>query len=395
MIEALNVHYSYPNKVEALKGVSLTIKDGEFVAIMGQNGAGKSTFVKHFNGLLKPSVGTVKVNNVETTKTSVATLARNVGFVFQNPDHQLFSETVEDEVAFALKNFGFEKEVIEKRIDWALNLLSLTQYRKTSPFLLSGGERKRVALASVLAWDPETLVLDEPTIGQDHEQKEKLRQFILQMQTQGKTVVAVTHDVEFVAECNPRVVLMKEGKIVADGMGNDILTDPVLLEQASIVLPQIAQVFTKLSALGLPKNIIDIYEAKEIILKAKERRGAMSVFDGLRFRKVYSPIHNLDPRIKFVYVIAVFVVAILFSQIIPLLILFVMQIPFVLLARVQRQWLRSLRGAAFLAAFIFIINVATTFFTTGYHLTAAAIESAAASDPALRRACRIFQRFLS
>ena len=275
MIEALDVHYSYPNKVEALKGVSLTIKDGEFVAIMGQNGAGKSTFVKHFNGLLKPSVGTVKVNNVETTKTSVAKLARNVGFVFQNPDHQLFSETVEDEVAFALKNFGFEKEVIEKRIDWALNLLSLTQYRKTSPFLLSGGERKRVALASVLAWDPETLVLDEPTIGQDHEQKEKLRQFILQMQTQGKTVVAVTHDVEFVAECNPRVVLMKEGKIVADGIGNDILTDPVLLEQASIVLPQIAQVFTKLSVLGLPKNIIDIYEAKQIILKANDRKGGV------------------------------------------------------------------------------------------------------------------------
>jgi energy-coupling factor transport system ATP-binding protein len=270
VIEAIDVHYSYPNKVEALKGVSLTIKDGEFLAIMGQNGAGKSTFVKHFNGLLKPSIGNVKVNNVETTKTSVATLSRNVGFVFQNPDHQLFSETVEDEVAFALKNFGFEKEVIEKRIDWALNLLSLTQYRKTSPFLLSGGERKRVALASVLAWDPETLVLDEPTIGQDHEQKEKLRQFILQMQTQGKTVVAVTHDVEFVAECNPRVVLMKEGKIVADGVANFILTDPVLLEQASIVLPQIAQVFTKLSALGLPKNIIDIYEAKDIILKAKE-----------------------------------------------------------------------------------------------------------------------------
>ena len=113
MIEAENVHYSYPNKVEALKGVSITIKDGEFVAIMGQNGAGKSTFVKHFNGLLKPSIGTVRADGIETTKTSVATLARNVGFVFQNPDHQLFSETVEDEIAFALKNFGFEPKVIE------------------------------------------------------------------------------------------------------------------------------------------------------------------------------------------------------------------------------------------------------------------------------------------
>ena len=269
MIEAHDVHFSYQNKVEALKGVSLTINDGEFVAIMGQNGAGKSTFVKHFNGLLKPSQGTVHIDGVETTKTSVATLARNVGFVFQNPDHQLFSETVEEEIAFALKNFGFEQEVIDKRIDWALNLLSLTQYRKTSPFLLSGGERKRVALASVLAWDPKTLILDEPTIGQDHEQKEKLRQFILQMQTQKKTVVIVTHDVEFVAECNPRVVLMREGKIVADGIGKEILTDPALLELSSIVLPQIAQVFTKLSPLGFPKDVIDIYEAKDIILKAK------------------------------------------------------------------------------------------------------------------------------
>ena len=270
MIVAEDVHFSYPNKVEALKGVSLTIKDGEFVAIMGQNGAGKSTLVKHFNGLLKPTIGTVRVDGVETNKTSVATLARNVGFVFQNPDHQLFSETVEDEIAFALKNFGFEPEVIEKRVTWALNLLALTQYRKTSPFLLSGGERKRVALASVLAWDPQTLILDEPTIGQDHEQKEKLRQFIMQMQTQKKTVVIVTHDVEFVAECSPRVVLMKEGKIVADGLGKDILTDPALLELSSIVLPQIAQIFLKLSSLGLPKDIIDIYEAKEIILKAQE-----------------------------------------------------------------------------------------------------------------------------
>jgi energy-coupling factor transport system ATP-binding protein len=214
----------------------------------------------------------VKVNGVETTKTSVATLARNVGFVFQNPDHQLFSETVEDEIAFALKNFGFEAKTIEERVTWALNLLSLTQYRKTSPFLLSGGERKRVALASVLAWDPQTLILDEPTIGQDHEQKEILRQFIMQMQTQKKTVVIVTHDVEFVAECNPRVVLMKEGQIVADGVGKEILTDPALLELSSIVLPQIAQVFTKLSALGFPRDIIDIYEAKEIILKAARKR---------------------------------------------------------------------------------------------------------------------------
>ena len=272
MIEVENVRFRYPSGVEALKGISLVIKDGEFVAIMGQNGAGKTTLVKHFNGLLKPSKGTVRVDGVETTKTSVAALSRNAGFVFQNPDHQLFSETVEEEIAFALKNFGFGDEVIEQRITWALNLLGLTQYSKTSPFLLSGGERKRVALASVLAWNPNMLILDEPTIGQDYQQKEKLRQFIVQMQAQGKTVVIVTHDVEFVAESNPRVVLMKEGTVVADGEGKEILTNPEVLAQSSIVLPQIAQIFMKLTPLGFPKNVIDVYEAKEIVLEALEKR---------------------------------------------------------------------------------------------------------------------------
>jgi energy-coupling factor transport system ATP-binding protein len=137
--------------------------------------------------------------------------------------------------------------------------------------MLSGGERKRVALASVLAWNPKILILDEPTIGQDYQQKEKLRQFILQMKTQRKTVIIVTHDVEFVAECNPRVLLMREGKIIADGEAREILTNQEILTQASIVLPQVAQIFMQLSDLGLPKNIIDLYEAHEILLKFLEK----------------------------------------------------------------------------------------------------------------------------
>lgn len=272
MIVVEGVRFKYPNGVEALKRVDLAINDGEFLAIMGQNGAGKTTLVKHFNGLLKPSSGTVRVDGIETTKTTIAALSRTVGFVFQNPDHQLFSETVEEEIAFALKNFGFEQDIIQKQVDWALNLLSLEQYRKISPFMLSGGERKRVALASVLAWDPQILILDEPTIGQDHEQKEKLRQFIMQLQTQGKTIVIVTHDVEFVAECNPRVVLMKEGRIISEGIAREILTDNEALSEASIVLPQIAQIFAKLEPLGFPRNVIDIYEAKELLIKSWERR---------------------------------------------------------------------------------------------------------------------------
>jgi energy-coupling factor transport system ATP-binding protein len=271
MIEVKDVFFTYPNDVEALKGICLTIEEGEFVAIMGQNGAGKTTLVKHFNGLLKPTKGQVLIGGVDTTKVSVATLSRNVGFVFQNPDNQLFSETVEQEIAFALRNFNFKEEIIENRITWALNLLGLTPYRKTSPFLLSGGERKRVALASVLAWDPAMLILDEPTIGQDYEQKEKLRQFILQMKTQKKTVIIVTHDVEFVAECNPRVLLMREGKIIADGEARKVLTDQDVLTQASIVPPQVAQIFMQLHDLNVRGDVIDIYEARKILLEMLEK----------------------------------------------------------------------------------------------------------------------------
>jgi energy-coupling factor transport system ATP-binding protein len=272
MIEVKDIYFNYPNGVEALKGVSINVKDGEFLAVMGQNGAGKTTLVKHFNGLLKPTKGKVFVDDVDTIKVSVATLARNVGFVFQNPDHQLFNETVEQEIAFALKNFGFKEDVVENRVTWALNLLSLTQYRTTSPFMLSGGERKRVALASVLAWDPKILILDEPTIGQDYQQKEKLRQFILQMRTQKKTIIIVTHDVEFVAECNPRVLLMREGKIIADGEAKIILTNLQVLTEASIVPPQIAQIFLQLPNLNLPEHVIDVYEAREILLNILEKQ---------------------------------------------------------------------------------------------------------------------------
>ncbi|MEJ2241487.1 MAG: ATP-binding cassette domain-containing protein [Candidatus Bathyarchaeota archaeon] len=266
MIEVKNLHFTYSTGIEAIKGINLTIDDGEFLAVMGQNGAGKTTLVKHFNGLLKPTIGEVLVDGINTRDVSVAKLSRNVGFVFQNPDHQLFSETVEDEISFALRNFGFEEKIIEKQVDWALNLLDILQYKKTSPFMLSGGERKRVALASILAWDPKIVILDEPTIGQDHQQKEKLQQFILQLNSQKKTVVIVTHDVEFVAECNPRVLIMNQGKILAEGIAEKVLTDPKLVAQASIVPPQITQIFLKLADLGLPTDIIDVHDATNILL---------------------------------------------------------------------------------------------------------------------------------
>ncbi|RLI36843.1 ABC transporter ATP-binding protein [Candidatus Bathyarchaeota archaeon] len=268
MIEVEDLYFTYPSGVEALRGITLTIRDGEFVAIMGQNGAGKTTLVKHFNGLLKPTKGSVKIDGVDTTKASVAELARKVGFVFQNPDHQLFCETVEDEISFALKNFGFDEDAIKDRVDWALNLLDLTRYRNISPFMLSGGERKRVALASVLAWDPKILILDEPTIGQDYEQKERLRNFIVQLNAQGKTVIIVTHDIEFVAECKPRVILMAEGRVIADGDPHEILTNPNLVSKASLILPETTRILLGLRGMeqsGRLARVIDVYEAGRIL----------------------------------------------------------------------------------------------------------------------------------
>jgi len=267
IIEARGISYAYPSGVQALRDVSLTIHRGEFVAIMGENGAGKTTLVKHFNGLLKPQGGRVVVDDVDVSEVSVASLSRKVGLVFQNPDDQLFSENVEEEISFALRNFGFGKDVIEKRVDWALNLLDIERYRKSSPFILSGGERKRVALASVLAWDPEVVILDEPTIGQDYGQKEKLRHFLMQLRTQGKTTIIVTHDVEFVAECRPRIILMAGGEIIADGPTERIMTDMDALKRASVSPPEIAKVFSGLSKLGLPTGIIDMDESAEILSK--------------------------------------------------------------------------------------------------------------------------------
>lgn len=264
--------FHYPGSSEILHQVTLKIEDGEFVAIMGENGAGKTTLVKLFNGLLKPDVGTVSVDNVNNKDRSVAELSRQVGLIFQNPDHQLFAETVAEELRFSLRNFGFQGSVVENRVTAILTSLDIEKYANSSPFMLSGGERKRVALASILVWDPKHVIMDEPTIGQDYLQKDRLRNFIVQLVSQNKTVVIVTHDVEFVAECKPRVVLMSKGKIIADGPAESILTDETAVQEASLVLPQMSQLMKSVRAFRAPPNIIDVYSARKFIVSASKEQ---------------------------------------------------------------------------------------------------------------------------
>jgi energy-coupling factor transport system ATP-binding protein len=239
MIEFKEVTFVQPTGLKALDAVSLTILDGEIVAIVGENGAGKTTLVKHITGLLKPTSGTVLVDGVETSKTSTAVLSKKVGVAFQNPDHQLFSESVEEEVAFGLRNFGFSPELTAQRIDWSLKFFGLEEYRKSSPLILSGGEKKRLTLACILSWDPQVVVLDEPTVGQDSIQKEKLAEIIRLLHSTGKTVILVSHDIEFLWPIQPRVVVMAKGKVVKDGPAGEVFADAKTLREARVTQPQL------------------------------------------------------------------------------------------------------------------------------------------------------------
>lgn len=246
MIELRDVTFVHQNGVKALDGVTLRVDAGETVAIVGENGAGKTTLVKHVTGLLKPASGTVLVDGKSTAEASTAQISRKVGVAFQNPDHQLFSESVEEEMAFALRNFGFSPALVEERVEWGLRLFGLEEYRKSSPLILSGGEKKRLTLACILAWDPEVVILDEPTVGQDSLQKEKLVGTLRMLSSAGKTVVVVSHDIEFLWPMQPRVVVMKGGKVVGDGPASLLMQDKALLDSARVVQPQLVALYQAL-----------------------------------------------------------------------------------------------------------------------------------------------------
>lgn len=241
MIILEDVHFAYDGLYTALRGVSLQIDEGERIAIVGSNGAGKTTLLKHLNGLLRPDQGRVILDGIDTKHYSVAELAREIGLVMQNPDHQLFLDSVEREVLFGLENLGYSKEEAKERCERTLNNLSLEGFSERSPFTLSGGERKRVALASVLATEPRVLSLDEPTIGQDARQKENLAKMLDDLNENGKAVIVVTHDIEFVIENFPRTIAMADGRIVADGPTNSVLSNDDVLERCSLTRPQLTE----------------------------------------------------------------------------------------------------------------------------------------------------------
>ncbi len=273
MIEVEKVRYIYPNGVEALRGVSLDIREGELIAIMGENGSGKTTLIKHLNGLLKPVEGRVLIDGVDTRKSSVAELSKKVGIVFQSPDSMFFSESVWDEVYFSLKILGYQSGEAESKVEWALKYMDLWKYRDRSPFTLSGGEKKRLSIAIVLAWQPKYIVIDEPTVGQDAPNRKRLELLINKLRKDGVTVILSSHDVEFIVDLRPRVILLSRGQIIADGPAESILTDEDKLEKSSLLLPQIPLLMKRLAGIGVNPGCLTVDEAiREISSKFKSQK---------------------------------------------------------------------------------------------------------------------------
>jgi energy-coupling factor transport system ATP-binding protein len=245
-IEINDLRFTYPTGLEALQGISLTIESGEQVAIVGQNGAGKTTLVRHFNGLLQPTAGSVLIGDWDTKITSVAKLASRVGYVFQNPDEQLFSKDVGTEVKFGPRNLGYSKDKTDELVKRALMLTELSDKTETNPYDLSPTWRKMVALASVISMDTPIVIFDEPTTGQDALSIARIAHVIAELRREGKTVVTITHDIDFCAENFERVIALSEGRILLDGVAANIFGQDEVLAQTYVDPPQLTRLGKKL-----------------------------------------------------------------------------------------------------------------------------------------------------
>jgi len=263
VLEAQELKYVYPTyQVEALRGMNFSIREGEFIAILGQNGSGKTTLAKHFNGLLKPTSGRMLVQGKPTTAYTRRELARRVGYVFQNPDHQIFARTVKEEVGFGLKVLGENHKTIEKRVAEALETVELNGYEEEVPLALTKGERQRVAVASVLATQPEVVVLDEPTTGLDYGHQRNMMEMLKRLNRSGHTVIIITHSMWVAAEYANRTIVLKDGCILLDGPTRLIFADESQLAHASLRPPSLLRLSNWLGTQGLtPQQMVEELKA--------------------------------------------------------------------------------------------------------------------------------------
>ena len=266
-----DVSFEYPGTDQkALDGISISVGKGEFVGIVGQNGAGKTTLVKHIIGLLKPTSGQITVDGKDVTEKSVEDMARTVGLVLQNPDAQLFAMSAAEEVAFGCTNLGLPQEEVAQRVDRALVATGLEEFREAYPFNLSFGDRRKLSVAAVVSMEPEVLIFDEPTTGQDFKGRRDLADIARRLNEMGRTVLMVTHDMDLIAEYTHRLIVMGSGRVLLDGPTAEVFQQVETLAETFITPPQVTQLAQALAEYGVSGNIL---VADELVRTVKGKVG--------------------------------------------------------------------------------------------------------------------------
>ncbi len=269
-IELNNVYFSYvlseTDIIKAVRGISLSIEEGSFVAIVGHNGSGKSTLAKLFNGLLVPDYGTVKVFGMDTKDAkNVFDVRKSVGMVFQNPDNQMVASIIEDDIAFGPENLGVEREEIIRRVDWALEKVGMLDHKKGTPFKLSGGQKQRLAIAGIIAMKPKVIVFDESTAMLDPQGRAEVMKVAHELNKEGMTVICITHYMEEALGAD-RLIVLNDGKIALDGTPKDVFSQYDKLKENRLQVPLATQVAIALDEAGI-KVGTNIMEKDELVDK--------------------------------------------------------------------------------------------------------------------------------
>ena len=268
-----NLTYRYPNGHLALKGVSLEITQGRTTAVIGKNGTGKTTLAKHLNSLLKPTSGSVTVMGIDASKRTTSEMAGSVGYVFQNPEDQLFEASVFEEVAFGPRNLGMTKAQIKQSVNEALSLVDLLPHVSTHPYNLTYGQRKMLCIASVLAMEPQIVVLDEPNAGQDFSGLNRLGKILEELNRKNKTVIIISHDIEFVASHSNEAIVMHDGRVTANDATRVVLSNSSVLATSALRPPLVTRLAIRLSKHGIKNDAMTPEELVEDISRIVAGRG--------------------------------------------------------------------------------------------------------------------------
>jgi energy-coupling factor transport system ATP-binding protein len=266
LIEVADLAFEYPDGTRALDGVRLDVRANEFIALIGQNGSGKTTLSKCLNGILKPTQGAVRIGELDTRERGTTKkIVTRVGYVFQNPDHQLFNNTVHKEIAYGPRNIGLPAAEVEERVQEAARVCGVKEELfQDHPFFLTKGLRQRVSIASILAMRPKVIIVDEPTTGQDRRQSVEVMNFLRDLwENGGHTVIIITHEMPIVSEYAHRCVVLSGGKVVMDGPTREVFASPAALARAQVKPPQITRLAQALEDRGVRRDVLSVDEMME------------------------------------------------------------------------------------------------------------------------------------